>query len=156
MVARQAQRYGIHNRNQSHNKHYYILYHSTHKIYKWNLSEPDVCSMRVIHIMWPCPSRLIWYIWYLSPWPNWVMLTSPRCRQHVHLSGFNHNVLRRSTWWRHQMETFPRNWPFVKRNHLWSPVELWSFPWSAPKQTVERTNLTPVIWDAIAHILTSL
>ena len=30
------------------------------------------------------------------------------------------------------------------------------FLWSAPEQTVEQTIETPVIWDAIAHIMTSL
>ena len=30
------------------------------------------------------------------------------------------------------------------------------FLWSAPEQTVEQTIVTPVIWDAIAPIMTSL
>ena len=25
------------------------------------------------------------------------------------------------TWWRHQMETFPRHWPFVRGIHRWIP-----------------------------------
>ena len=41
-----------------------------------------------------------------------------------------------------------------------SPVtgdaELWYFIWSAPEQTVEKAIETPVIWDAIALIMTSL
>ena len=46
--------------------------------------------------------------------------------------------------------------------HLWFPLtkaidaELQSFLWSVPKQTVEQTIQTLVIWDAIALILTSL
>ena len=46
--------------------------------------------------------------------------------------------------------------------HRWIPlteasdVEHWYFPWSAPEQTVEQTIETPVIWDAIALIITSL
>ena len=37
-----------------------------------------------------------------------------------------------------------------------SDAELWCFLWSAPKQTVEQTIETPVIWGAIALIMTSL
>ena len=46
--------------------------------------------------------------------------------------------------------------------HRWIPLtkasdtELWCFLWSAPEQTVERTIETPVTWDAIALIITSL
>ena len=64
--------------------------------------------------------------------------------------------------WKH----FPRCWPFVWGIH-WSPVnsphkgqwhdeELWSFLWSAHELTVQQTVETPVIWDAIALIMTSL
>ena len=37
-----------------------------------------------------------------------------------------------------------------------SDVELWCFLWSAPEQTFEQTIETPVIWDTIAPIMTSL
>ena len=39
------------------------------------------------------------------------------------------------TWWRHQMETFTRNWPFVRGipHTKASDTELWCFLWSAPK-----------------------
>ena len=37
-----------------------------------------------------------------------------------------------------------------------SDVELWCFPWSAPEQTFELTIETPVIWDAIPLMMTSL
>ena len=46
--------------------------------------------------------------------------------------------------------------------HRWIPLtkasdaELWCFLWSAPEQTVEQIIDTPVIWDAIALIITSL
>ena len=62
-------------------------------------------------------------------------------------------------WWRHQLETFPRYWPFVRGIHRWIPLtkasdaEVWCFLWSAPEQTVEQTIETPVIWDAIALIM---
>ena len=37
-----------------------------------------------------------------------------------------------------------------------SDAELWCFIWSAPEQTFEQTIGTPVIWDAIVPIMTSL
>ena len=46
--------------------------------------------------------------------------------------------------------------------HRWIPLtkaddaELSCFLWSAPEQTVGQTIETPVIWDAIALIMTSL
>ena len=47
-------------------------------------------------------------------------------------------------------------------SHQWIPItkasdgELWCFLWSTPEQTAEQTTKTPVIWDAIALIMTSL
>ena len=35
-------------------------------------------------------------------------------------------------------------------------AELWCFLWSAPEQMVEQTIETPVIWDVIVLIMTSL
>ena len=46
--------------------------------------------------------------------------------------------------------------------HRWIPIEkpsdanLWCFLWSAPAQTVQQTIVTPVIWDTIVLIMTSL
>ena len=46
--------------------------------------------------------------------------------------------------------------------HRWIPLtkasdmELWCFLWSATEQTFKQTIKTPVIWDAIALIVTSL
>ena len=46
--------------------------------------------------------------------------------------------------------------------HRWIPLtkasdtEIWCYLWSVPEQTVEQTIETPVIWDAIALIMTSL
>ena len=37
-----------------------------------------------------------------------------------------------------------------------SDAELWCFLWSAPEQTVEQTIETPVFWNAIGLIMTSL
>ena len=61
-------------------------------------------------------------------------------------------------------KNFPRYWPFVKgihraavdSPHKGSDAELWCFLWSAPEQTVAQAIETPVIWDAIAFIMTSL
>ena len=37
-----------------------------------------------------------------------------------------------------------------------SEAELWYFLWSTPEQTIEQIIETPVIWDAITLIMTSL
>ena len=37
-----------------------------------------------------------------------------------------------------------------------SDTELWCFLWSAPVQTGEQAMETPVIWDTIVLIMTSL
>ena len=61
--------------------------------------------------------------------------------------------------WKH----FPLHLPFVMvTGHRWIPLteasdlELWWFLWSAHEQTVEQTIHTPVIWDSVALIMTSL
>ena len=68
------------------------------------------------------------------------------------------------TWWRHQMETFSRYWPFVRGIHRspvhsphkgqWRGALIFSLicAWKTPEQTLEL----PVIWDAMALIVTSL
>ena len=69
------------------------------------------------------------------------------------------------TWWRHQMETFSALLALCMRKptgHRWIPpiktsdAELWCFLWSASDETVEQTIETPMIWDTIALIMTSL
>ena len=62
------------------------------------------------------------------------------------------------SWWRHQMETFPRNQPImrikrpVKRRFdvydVWCSICAWTNGWV--------TIVTPLIWDAVALIMTSL
>ena len=68
-------------------------------------------------------------------------------------------------WWRHQMETFSALLAFCAGNFTgprWirrtkpSDAKLWSFLWSVPEQTAEQTIETPMIWDAIVLIMTSL
>ena len=56
------------------------------------------------------------------------------------------------SWWRHQMETFHWWIPLTKT----SDAELWCLLWSAHEQTVEQIIETPVIWDTIVFIMTSL
>ena len=52
--------------------------------------------------------------------------------------------------------------PGDSKCHRWVPLtkasdaELWCFIWSVPEQTVMQRIRTPVIWDAIAFIMTSL
>ena len=50
------------------------------------------------------------------------------------------------------METFSALLAFVRGIHR----SLWYFLWSAPEQTVVQALETPVIWDAIALIMTLL
>ena len=60
--------------------------------------------------------------------------------------------------WKH----FLRYWPFVWGIHQWirttkaSNAELWCFLRFVPETTVQQTMETPVIWDDIALIMTSL
>ena len=61
-----------------------------------------------------------------------------------------------STWWRHQMKTLSVLLTLCEWNPPASDAELWCFLWFAPEQTVEETIETPVIWDAIVLIMTSL
>ena len=101
--------------------------------------------------------------WYMFSWTNVTPIP-----QILHFRVMDPNILisrklqqMLTSWWRHQMETFS-----VILGPLWgestgyhtktSDAELWCFLWSAPQQTVEQTIETPVIWDAIALIMTSL
>ena len=62
------------------------------------------------------------------------------------------------------MKNFRVTGPLLLKSngHRWIPLiktnvaELLCFLWSAPEQTAEQTVETPVIWDAIAVIMTSL
>ena len=82
-----------------------------------------------------------------------------------HAHGFHDDVMK----WKH----FSRYWPYVRAIHRWpvdppppppppqkkkksSDAELWYFLWSAPEETVEQSLETPVNWDAIALIMTTL
>ena len=64
-------------------------------------------------------------------------------------------------WWRHQMEAFSAllapcavtgEFPITKA----SDTELWYFLWATPEQTAEQIIDAPVVWDAMALVMTSL
>ena len=67
------------------------------------------------------------------------------------------------SWWRHQMETFPRYGPYVWGIHRsrWNPLtkasnaELWCFLWFVCEHMVEQTFETLLIRNANALIMTS-
>ena len=70
--------------------------------------------------------------------------------------NYHHDVIK----WKH----FPRYWPFVRGNHrslvdsshkgqCWGAL---MFILSASEKAVEQAIETPVIWEAIAYIITSL
>ena len=97
-----------------------------------------------------------WCIWLANLWAGvsydpWRQFCNPYSPV-----GCHDDVIKR----RH----FPRYWPFVRGIHRHrripltkdSDAELWCFRWSATKQTVEQTFETPMIWDAIVLIMTSM
>ena len=59
------------------------------------------------------------------------------------------------SWWRHQMETFSALLALCEVNSH-HKAELWYFLLSPPEQMVEWKIETPVIWGALALIVTSL
>ena len=69
-----------------------------------------------------------------------------------------------NTWWRHQMEAFstllafcegkpPVNGGFPSQRPV---TRSFDFFFNVPEETAEQTLETPVIWDAIALIMTPL
>ena len=51
------------------------------------------------------------------------------------------------------------SWHNAQNNKIYQSFtlsELWCFRWSVPEQTAQQTIEAPVIWDAIAPIMTSL
>ena len=87
---------------------------------------------------------------------HWCQISFHIPRQCVHANA-------NTTLWRHQMETFPRYWPFVRGIHQ-SPVDypekgLWHGAltlYLICASTNDWTIGVSVIWDAIALIITSL
>ena len=63
---------------------------------------------------------------------SWQLSVLSACSKLAHIPIY--------AWWRHQMETFPRYWPFVWEftGHRWIPTkasdaEFWCFLWSTPE-----------------------
>ena len=92
----------------------------------------------------------------IDPWCWYIYLNWSTSPTTVPTSCDHYGVIK---W-----KQYPRYWPFVRgtTGHRWntltkaSDVKFWCFLWSAPGQNVKPTIDTPVVWDAIALIITSL
>ena len=93
------------------------------------------------------------------PYCSWTIVWLLQCQwsnprggvqiNHIMMTSSNWNIFRVTCLlWYHRSQ--------VNSPQKGSDVEFWSFLWSAPEKTVEQTMETPVIWDAIALIMTSL
>ena len=117
---------------------------------------------------------LIWQIFIF------LFLFRPRYLHHIQPAHpytfccFFHKYIENKQWVMHNWKTNQDH--VIKRKHFhvagpqwgdstderWIPLtkandaELWCFLWSAPEQKAEQTIETPLIWDAIALIMTSL
>ena len=66
------------------------------------------------------------------------------------------------SWWRHQMKSFPHTGPLwgeptrrkLDSHTKTSDTKHWCFLWCSCEQTFEQTVEMPVIWDAMALIVT--
>ena len=121
----------------------------------WN-TESSTTMLKCNHFNPQVPwGKYIWIIksWYLhsaqsTPWPHYTSC---------------HYTF--TSWWHHPMEIFSTLLALCEGNSLVTdefpshrPV-MWIFDvflWSTPKQTIEQTIQTLVIWDAIVPIMTSL
>ena len=90
--------------------------------------------------------------WYAAPRIVFMQCANMAVCQH---QIFNSRI---RSWWRHQMETYRRYWPFVREIHRQpaSDAEFWCFLGSPPEQPVKLITETLVIWNANAPIMTSL
>ena len=74
-----------------------------------------------------------------SPFEQYCLISENLLKIINSWSDFEENMS--NSWWRHQMKTCPRYWPFVRgiNRSLWilrtkaSDAELWCFLWSAPE-----------------------
>ena len=120
-------------------------------------------------------------MWVSFHWPDREALVKRDVKRHncsvkIPMSWRQKNCLRCATcalchhdisWWRHQIETFSALLAICEGNppvtgNRWIPLtkasdaELWCFLRSALEQTVDQTIETPMIWNAIALIMTPL
>ena len=93
----------------------------------------------------------VWHVPVIVKW-SWKIGVNPLLRNHTKMmTSSNGNIF---------LVTGPLCWEFT--GHRWIPqtkasgAELWRFLWVAPEPTDELTMETPLIWDAIALIMTSL
>ena len=118
-----------------------------------NLSRPQCVKLVQSDLMiWsPClyyvfyrtSLRKFWQDYIMSETPNWVILEDVIRKQ-------KRNV--EKPWWRHQMETFSILQAFCEGNQ----PATGRFPSQKPVTNVWANNRNPVIWDAIALIMSSL
>ena len=99
---------------------------------------------------------------------SWKQFTSAFAWNHIYVHIYDlTNSLSPKIWVGHdnaiKWNDLPRYWPFVGGIHRsWIPItraseaELWCFFQPAPEQMLKQTIKTPVIWDAITLIMTSL
>ena len=100
-------------------------------------------------------TRPQWVTVYWSIWDG-HMFWQPS--QTLHNSAFITYAQDDVIKWKH----FPRYWPFLFTGYQWIPptkasdAKISCLLWSAPEQTFELTIDTPVIWDVIVLVTTSL
>ena len=118
---------------------------------------------------------------YLTSWANvWEHIAHSnriqeceKCKRSIYKEYFSNEIAKicsvyktktNRAWWRHQMATFSALLALCEGN---SPVtgefpsqrtvaRNFDFLWSTSEQTVEQSIETPVLWDAIALIMTPL
>ena len=112
-----------------------------------------ISSCRFMWHIYPYSSGLIYWKWgnrmltttvgVKSPWWVWVKWLFMNPSSSGNIFRVIGPLLGESTCQR---------WIPLKKASDW---EFWCFLWSTPEQTVEQTTETPVIWEAIALIMTS-
>ena len=140
------------------------------KILRWGISVSEWCwcthiwgSVCQKHVSSAGTSNHIpYYMWYAITCPCHFRAYIPLIMHTVlSLSSFKYCVYRPIDdviKWKH----FPRSGFLCGECHRWTPLtkasdaELWCFLWSVPEPTVKQTIKTPVIWDAVALIMTSM
>ena len=91
------------------------------------------------------------YRYLIGPWETLIKFDISDFQVDVLMTSSNGNIFR---------VTGPLCGEFT--GHRWIPrtkasdTELWCFLWSVPEPTVQQTMETPMIWEAIAFIMTSL
>ena len=144
---------------------YCLHYLCCHRLWKgWNLT-PDVTHMPYWNfINFNCSGNIRWTNGWNYFQPSFHCLIYPvfRGNNEAELRSWNSSWLplwQNLPWWRQKIIYFPQYCPFARGIHR-SPTDSphkgqWRFLWSVLEQRFERIIKTPVIWDAIALIVTS-